>query len=79
MMAPTNRVEKKAAHKWIVLGPLHNNRSGLSITEAVLLHRQLVRPLMDYACPVWRSADRSRARKLQMLQFMRLGIVTNVS
>jgi hypothetical protein len=50
------------------MGPLLNRRSGLSIRNGVLLYRQLIRPMMDYACPVWRSAARSHIRKLQVLQ-----------
>jgi hypothetical protein len=51
-----------------VLGSLLNRRSGLSIRNGVLLYRQLIRPMMDYACPVWRSAARCHIRKLQVLQ-----------
>jgi hypothetical protein len=38
------------------LGPLLKSRSGLSIRNGVLLYKQLILPVMDYACPVWRSA-----------------------
>jgi hypothetical protein len=51
-----------------VLGPLLHRRSGLSIRNGVLLYNQLVRPMMDYGCPVWRSAARSHVRKLQVIQ-----------
>jgi hypothetical protein len=34
----------------------------------VLLYKQLIRPMMDYACPAWRSAARSHVRRLQVLQ-----------
>jgi hypothetical protein len=34
-----------------VLGPLLNRRTGLSIKNGVLLYKQPIRPLMDYACP----------------------------
>ena len=39
-------------------GPLLN-RSDLSIRNGVLLYKQLIRPLKDYACPAWRSAART--------------------
>jgi hypothetical protein len=41
--------------------------NGLFIRTGVLLYKQLIRPMMDYACPVWRSAVRSQIRKLQVL------------
>jgi hypothetical protein len=43
----------------------------------VLLYKQLVRPMMDYACPIWRSAARSHVKKLQVLQSKCLRIATN--
>jgi hypothetical protein len=47
-----DQVRKKASQRLGVLGPLLNRRSGLSIRNGVLLFRQLIRPMMDYACPV---------------------------
>ena len=44
------------------------NRSDLSIRNGVLLYKQLIRPLMDYACPGWSSAARTHVRRLQVLQ-----------
>jgi hypothetical protein len=63
-----DQVRKKASQRLGVLGPLLDRRSGLSIRNGVLLLRQLIRPMMDYACPVWRSAARCHIRKLQVLQ-----------
>ena len=51
-----------------VLCYLLNRRSGISIRNGVLLFRQLIRPMMDYACPLWSFAARSHSRKLQVLQ-----------
>ena len=45
-----------------MLGPLLNRKSGLSVRNGVLLYKQLIRPMMDYACPAWRSAGRSHVR-----------------
>jgi hypothetical protein len=45
-----DQVRKKAAQRLGTLGPLLN-RSGLSIRNGVLLYKQLIRPMMDYACP----------------------------
>jgi len=49
-------------------GPLLNRKSDLSVRNGVLLYKQLIRPLMDYACPAWRSAARSHVQRLQVLQ-----------
>jgi hypothetical protein len=59
-----------------LLGPVLNRRSELSIRNGVLLYKQLIRPLMDYACPVWRSAARTHVRRLQVLQSKCLRLVT---
>jgi hypothetical protein len=63
-----DQVRKKASQRLGVLGPLLNRRSDLSTRNGVLLFRQLIRPMMDYACPVWRSAARCHIRRLQVLQ-----------
>jgi hypothetical protein len=62
------QVRKKAAQKLGLLGCRLHRRSGLSITNRVLLYKQLIRPMMDYACPIWRSTSCSHVRKLQVLQ-----------
>jgi hypothetical protein len=51
-----------------MLGPLLNRKSDLSVRNGVLLYKQLIRPVMDYACPAWRSAASSHVRRLQVLQ-----------
>jgi 4-amino-4-deoxy-L-arabinose transferase-like glycosyltransferase len=51
-----------------MLGPHLNRKSDLSVRNGVLLNKQHIRPLMDYACPAWRSAAHSHIRKLQVLQ-----------
>jgi hypothetical protein len=62
--AQVNQVGKKASQRLGVLGPILNRRSGLSIRKNVLTYKQLIRPMMDYARPVWRSAARSHVQKL---------------
>jgi hypothetical protein len=47
-----DQVRKKAAQRLGTLGPLLNSGSGLSIRNDVLLYKQLIRPMIDYACPV---------------------------
>jgi hypothetical protein len=59
-----------------VLGPLLNSKSDLSVRNGVLLYKQLTRPMMDYACPVWRSAAGTHVRRLQMLQSECLRLAT---
>ena len=51
-----------------MLGPLLIKKSDLSVRNGVLLYKQLIRPMMDYACHAWRSAARSYVRRLQVLQ-----------
>jgi hypothetical protein len=43
-------VSRRTARRMSLLGPLLNT-SELSASNGVLLHKQLIRPLMDYACP----------------------------
>jgi len=59
-----------------MLGPLLNRRNDLSVRNGVLLYKQLIRPLMDYACPSWRSTARSHVRRLQVLQSKCLRLAT---
>jgi hypothetical protein len=47
-----DQVSKKAAQRLGVLGTFLNKRSGPSIRNGVLLYKQLIRPKMDYACPI---------------------------
>jgi len=51
-----------------MLGALLNRKSDLSVRNGVVLYKQLIRPMMDYAFPAWRSAARSHVRRLQVLQ-----------
>jgi hypothetical protein len=75
--AHVNQVRKRAAQRLGALGHLLNRRSGLSVTNGVPLYKQLVRPMMDYACPIWKSAARSHIESLQVLQSKWLRIATN--
>ena len=51
-----------------MLGPLLNRKSDLFVRKGVLLYKKPIRPMMDYACPVWSSATPTRVRRLQVLQ-----------
>jgi hypothetical protein len=71
-----DQVRKKTAQRIGMLGPLLNRKSDFSIRNGVLLSKQLVRPMMDYACPAWRSAARTNVRRLQVLQSKCLRLAT---
>jgi hypothetical protein len=71
-----DEVRKKTARRIGMLGPLLNRKSDLSVRNGVLLYKQLVRPVMDYACPAWRSAARTHVQRLQMLQSKCLRLAT---
>jgi len=62
------QVRKRTAQRMGMVGPVLNSKSDLSVRNAVVLYKQLIRPMMDYACPPWRSAARSHVRRLQVLQ-----------
>ena len=59
-----------------VLGPLLNSKSDLSVRNGVLLFKQLIRPMLEYACPAWRSAARTHVRRIQGLQSKCLRLAT---
>ena len=61
-----------------MLVPFLNRKCDLSVRIGVLLFKQLVRPMMDYACPAWRFAARSNVRRLQVLQSKCLRLATGI-
>ena len=62
------QVRKITAQRMGMLGPILNRKHDLSIRNVVLLYKQLIRPMMDYACPACRSVARSHVRRLKVLQ-----------
>jgi hypothetical protein len=70
------QVKKKAAQRLGLLSSLLHRRSGLSIRSGFLLYKQLIQPMMHYACPIWRSAACTHLRKLQVIQSKCLRIAT---
>ena len=44
--------------------PHLNTKSYLSVRNGVLQYKQLIRPIMDYACPPWTSAARTHVLRL---------------
>jgi len=71
-----DQVRKRTSQRMGMLGPLLNRKSDLSVRKGVLLYKQLIRPMMDYACPAWRTAARSHVRRLQVLQSKCLRLAT---
>ena len=59
-----------------MLSPLLNRKSDLSLRNGGLLYKQLIRPMMGYACPALRSAARTHVRGLQVLQSKCLRLAT---
>jgi len=59
-----DQVRKKTAQRMGMLGSLLNRKSFLSVRNGVLLYKQLIRPMMNFACPAWRSAARTHVRSV---------------
>ena len=55
-----NQVGKKGTPKTWHTRPSCN----LSTTHSVMLHKHILHPMMDYACPIWRSAACTHVRKM---------------
>ena len=62
-----------------MLGPLLNRKSDFSVSNGVLLYKQVILPMMDYACPAWRFAARTHVRRPQVLQTKCLRLVTDAT
>jgi hypothetical protein len=71
-----DQVRKRNLQGMGLLGLLLNRRSEFSMRNRVPIYNQLIRPVMDYACPVRMSAARTKFRRLQVLQFMCIRLVT---
>ena len=56
-----DKVRCKASQRIGILSPLLNK----PIRNGLMLCRQLIRPIMDYACPVWGHAADSHLKRLQ--------------
>jgi hypothetical protein len=63
-----DQVRKKTAQRMGKVGPLLNRKSDLSVRNGVLLYKQFIRRMMNYACPAWRFTARTPVRRLQVLQ-----------
>jgi hypothetical protein len=61
-----------------MLASLLNRKSDLFVRNGVLLYKQLMCPMVNYACPAWRSAARTHDRRLQVLKSKCLCLATFV-
>jgi len=57
-----------------MLGHFLNRMRDFSVKRTVLPYKQLIRPMMYFACPAWRSAARTHVRRLQVLQSKCIGL-----
>ena len=71
-----DQARKRTAQRIGMLGPFLNRKSDLSVRNGVLLHKQLIHPLMDYACPVRSSTAHTHVWRLQVLQSKCLCLAT---
>jgi hypothetical protein len=71
-----DQVRKRTAQRIGMLGSLLNRKSDLSIRNGVLLYKQLICPMMDLACPAWKSAAYTHVWRLQVLQSKCLCLAT---
>lgn len=51
-----------------LLYSLINRRSKLSTTNKLLLYKTIFRPILSYACPVWKNCATTHKKKLQIIQ-----------
>jgi hypothetical protein len=75
--AHINPVGRKAAQTLDILFSLLDKMTGLSIRNVVLFYKQLICPMMDYACPICRLAALTHINKLEVLQSKFLCNATN--
>lgn len=59
-----------------MLFPVLNKRSSIGQKTALLIYKQIIIPLVTYACPVWITASKTNLNKLQVLQNKILRIIT---
>jgi len=71
-----DQLRKRTAQRMGMLGPFLNRKSDLSVRNGVLLYKQLIPTMMDYACPAWRLAARSHVWRLKVLQSKCLHLAT---
>nr|CAD7424542.1 unnamed protein product [Timema monikensis] len=67
------------ARQWLgILGPLLNRRSALSTRNGLTLYKQLLRPIINYACHAWGHLADTYMRRMQVFQSVCLRIILGV-
>jgi len=75
---PTSiRSERKLLKRRACRVPSWIGRVELYVRNGVLLYKQLIRPMMDYACSAWSSAAHTHVRRLQVLESKCLRLTTD--
>jgi hypothetical protein len=59
------------------LRPIFNRNSALNIKNKMLIYKQLIRPTLTYACPVWSNTCKNNYSKLQVIQNKAMKIIYN--
>ncbi|KAL4085157.1 hypothetical protein QTP88_027450 [Uroleucon formosanum] len=59
------------------LFPILNRKSTLEKKCSLLIYKQILRPLITYACPIWGNCAPTHLKKLQIFQNKILRIITN--
>lgn len=59
-----SRVNRRMA----MLYPLYKRRSPMSVSNKVLIYKQVLRPAITYACQIWGTAAKTHLKKLHTLQ-----------
>ena len=72
--AHINNIVNKCTGLLIMLYPLINRNSKLSVENKLLIYKSIIRPVISYGCPVWSNISESNFNKVQILQnkFLRL-------
>nr|CAD7201933.1 unnamed protein product [Timema douglasi] len=56
-------------------GPLLNRRSALSTRNGLTLYKQLLKPILNYACPAWGQLADTYMKRMQAFQSVSLRII----
>jgi hypothetical protein len=70
-------VGRKPTERLHVLVPFLNRIRNLDVGKGELLYKQVIRSVMDYARPIWKSAGSCHIRYLRVLQCKFLRIANN--
>jgi hypothetical protein len=62
------RAADKAKAGTLALYPIFNRHCALSVQTKQRIYKQLIRPVLTYACPVWNSAAQTHHNRAQRIQ-----------